>query len=59
MVTILALIFIFTSRESLLLYALPAAVGLVLMMAQGREERLSPLPLAAVLAVLAFFILRR
>ena len=56
-VTILALIFIFSGRTDLLLYALPAAAGLVLMMAApGKGNRLSPLPLAVLLALAAFFL---
>ena len=55
-VAILALIFIFSPQAQLLLYALPAAAGLLLMMAHGRLERLALLPLAALLALGAFFL---
>lgn len=54
--TILGLIFVFSAQAGLLLYALPAAAGLLLMMAQGKENRVSPLFPAVLLALLAFFL---
>lgn len=55
-VTILSLIFIFSAQTGLLLYALPAAAGLLLMMAQDRDSRLSPLFPAVLLAAAAFLL---
>lgn len=53
-ITVLALIFILSGQEGLLLWALPAAAGLLVMMAEGKERRVSPLPIAVFLAALAF-----
>ncbi|MBQ9265398.1 MAG: DUF4129 domain-containing protein [Clostridia bacterium] len=55
--TILALIFIFSAQANLLLYALPAAAGLLLMLARSQEKRVSPLPLVALLVIAAFFLM--
>ncbi|MBR1585330.1 MAG: hypothetical protein IJ662_07320, partial [Clostridia bacterium] len=55
-VTIIALIVIFSAQERLLVYALPAAMGLLLMMAQGKGKPLSVLPLAAILAACALLL---
>ena len=49
--------FTFGNRESLLLYALPAAAGLLLMLAKDNGKRLSALPIAAALTALAFLLL--
>ncbi|MBR3016689.1 MAG: transglutaminase domain-containing protein [Clostridia bacterium] len=49
--------FAFGSRESLLLCALPAAAGLLLMLAKENGRRFSALPVAAALAALAFLLL--
>ena len=49
--------FAFGSRDSLLLYALPAAAGLLLMLAKENGRRFSALPVAAALTALAFLLL--
>jgi hypothetical protein len=49
--------FAFGAQETLLLCAVPAAAGIVLMMARENAKRLSALPVAAGLAALAFLLL--
>ena len=56
-VSMVGISFAFGTRDSLLLCALPAAAGLLLMMARENGRRLSALPIAAGLAALAFALL--
>lgn len=56
-VTIIALAFILNAQKALVLYALPAAAGLLLMMAGEQGKRIPVLPVAALLAVAAFLLL--
>ena len=56
-VSMVGISFAFGARDSLLLCALPAAAGLLLMIARQNGKRLSALPIAVGLAALAFALL--
>ena len=56
-VTIIALAFVFHPQAELLLCAVPAAAGLLILMAQNGYKRLGVLPVAAALALAAFFLI--
>ncbi|MBQ6803101.1 MAG: transglutaminase domain-containing protein, partial [Clostridia bacterium] len=53
---VICLSFVFGGSEKLLLCALPAAAGLLIMMARQQRASLSPLPVALILALCAFFL---
>ena len=56
-VTIISLAFILNAQKALVLYALPAAAGLLLMMAGEQGKRIPLLPVAVLLAAAAFLLL--
>ena len=56
-VTIITLAFLFSAQEGVLLCALPAAAGILLMMAGSQGRRFSVLPVAVLLSVLAFLLM--
>lgn len=54
---VICLCLIFSASEQLIFCALPAAAGLLMMMAQNRRDSLSPLPVALAVALLAALLL--
>lgn len=56
-VTVISLAFLLNAQKALVLFALPAAAGLLLMMAGEQGKRIPVLPVAALLAVAAFLLL--
>ena len=56
-ITVISLAFLLNTQKELVLCALPAAAGLLLLLAGEQGKRISVLPVAAVLAVCAFLLL--